>query len=1062
MEGDNHMFLKCPSAVQRSLNVKTALVGFLAFFIVLILAPLVVSAAGDVPTIDSTLQGTGIPMVNLTVFLVNILRIFFGFLGVIAVFLLIYGGFVWMTASGETAKVEKAKQIIYNTIIGLIVIFSAFAISSFIMAWLTGLGGGGTSGGTTNIPGGNGDWSRSAIGAGPIQSVYPAPNAVNIPINTRIAVTFKENIKPESICNVSANGFCEGGIMKNVTICEISATGTDCLAGSVFNLAAYASSTVFQTSANDKKTFVFYPKTYLGLDDNLNRTFKVVLNEGIIAEATGKSVFDSMIRVKYYNWAFKTNGILDFDPPVIANYELYPNPDNQADVYAIGSQSSSGQAVIQLSASPRFDTPALLNDTPYVGTALSGVAITKVSGSTAIPSDYLKLETSGFDVKALTKQTLNFTVQSGTGRYVTFNSSPDLTAILGVKYATPDECDGNARCLLVSGGNTVNITGSGIVIKANGNFSGAAGSTWSFAVSPAVNGDVLTFVNGTTETNFIFASSTWGAEISRASTTNGQPTTIKYTTIKSSNNILASTTLSLANTLNSKLNTAITAVVDPANTNKINLTPVSAGANNLRLFSQSSVLTISGGLSGSDRQTDRTALPIGSKLDPYNNSVFRVTFNKAINPINVDSYIKVKIGGVDMIASTTITNQYKTIELMGTKPCGVNSCGKMMYCWVDPNLNPNSSIPATTTIVAADLMACTNGTQEAGVNSWCKTFGGTCDSAIDGGRCKLATGLYYPQAKANINGIVDMSNNSFNGNFNTAVKANGSIIGNAEGPVSFFNANNPSHFNGLKFSYKNDNDTNGDNFSWSFFLSTQIDRAAPLISQIIPYGGSSFGAGVNETFRDPVRLVFNGLMRMATLKPGWGYGINRTDPAWNTRYLLLKTITAGANPVGYWVNSLNLDAGTMINNKIEGANDGLADYTVADVEHNAYDQAVNYGPMGANGLESITQNCLLPGSGPIDAGPGTCKYNSDGTTSGCVTDSNISPNKRVTSTNPSSFSSMLCSDIDGAKICNGVCKTHYATSGTPVNEGSWVISKDKSTITDATSGKTGCCYGNCF
>ncbi|MFA6594088.1 MAG: LamG-like jellyroll fold domain-containing protein [Candidatus Buchananbacteria bacterium] len=65
----------------------------------------------------------------------RILQVVFGLLGVVALLLIIYAGFLWMTAGGDPDKVNKAKKMIYNAIIGLVIIFSAFAIASFLMSW---------------------------------------------------------------------------------------------------------------------------------------------------------------------------------------------------------------------------------------------------------------------------------------------------------------------------------------------------------------------------------------------------------------------------------------------------------------------------------------------------------------------------------------------------------------------------------------------------------------------------------------------------------------------------------------------------------------------------------------------------------------------------------------------------------------------------------------------------------------------------------------------------------------------------------------------------------------
>jgi len=55
------------------------------------------------------------------------------FTGVIAMVILSYAGYTWMMARGKEEQVEKAKAIIMNTIIALIVIYSVFVIVKLIM-----------------------------------------------------------------------------------------------------------------------------------------------------------------------------------------------------------------------------------------------------------------------------------------------------------------------------------------------------------------------------------------------------------------------------------------------------------------------------------------------------------------------------------------------------------------------------------------------------------------------------------------------------------------------------------------------------------------------------------------------------------------------------------------------------------------------------------------------------------------------------------------------------------------------------------------------------------------
>ncbi|MBI5254566.1 hypothetical protein HY932_02185 [Candidatus Falkowbacteria bacterium] len=67
-----------------------------------------------------------------------ILKVTVGVLGVVLTCLIIYGGFLWMTAGGDPGQVKKAKAYITDAIIGLIICILAYAITTFVIDKLTG------------------------------------------------------------------------------------------------------------------------------------------------------------------------------------------------------------------------------------------------------------------------------------------------------------------------------------------------------------------------------------------------------------------------------------------------------------------------------------------------------------------------------------------------------------------------------------------------------------------------------------------------------------------------------------------------------------------------------------------------------------------------------------------------------------------------------------------------------------------------------------------------------------------------------------------------------------
>ncbi|PIR74120.1 MAG: hypothetical protein COU35_04145 [Candidatus Magasanikbacteria bacterium CG10_big_fil_rev_8_21_14_0_10_47_10] len=61
-----------------------------------------------------------------------LIRYALGFLGIGFLGYTVYAGYIWMTAAGEEEKITKAKDTLRRTTIGLAIILSAYAITSFV------------------------------------------------------------------------------------------------------------------------------------------------------------------------------------------------------------------------------------------------------------------------------------------------------------------------------------------------------------------------------------------------------------------------------------------------------------------------------------------------------------------------------------------------------------------------------------------------------------------------------------------------------------------------------------------------------------------------------------------------------------------------------------------------------------------------------------------------------------------------------------------------------------------------------------------------------------------
>ena len=77
---------------------------------------------------------TGLPSTDVRLTTARIIKVAIGMLGIVALVIILIGGFTWMTAGGSEEKVGEAKKWITAGVIGLAIILSAYSIASFVVS----------------------------------------------------------------------------------------------------------------------------------------------------------------------------------------------------------------------------------------------------------------------------------------------------------------------------------------------------------------------------------------------------------------------------------------------------------------------------------------------------------------------------------------------------------------------------------------------------------------------------------------------------------------------------------------------------------------------------------------------------------------------------------------------------------------------------------------------------------------------------------------------------------------------------------------------------------------
>lgn len=118
------------------MNKKRLTAGVLSLTLMALLAlPLLAGAQSDLINWGYANE-TGLSKKDLIEVVNAIIKIVLGLIGFIAVVMIMIGGFQWMTAGGSSEKIDAAKSMITQGLIGICVIFLAYGIAYFVISRL--------------------------------------------------------------------------------------------------------------------------------------------------------------------------------------------------------------------------------------------------------------------------------------------------------------------------------------------------------------------------------------------------------------------------------------------------------------------------------------------------------------------------------------------------------------------------------------------------------------------------------------------------------------------------------------------------------------------------------------------------------------------------------------------------------------------------------------------------------------------------------------------------------------------------------------------------------------
>ncbi|MFZ4648592.1 MAG: pilin [Patescibacteria group bacterium] len=702
--------------------------------IIFLFVPMFAFAAVDAG-VNSVGSNINLSATNPIVMAVKIINLILMFLSIIAVCLIIYGGFVWMTSNGKEDRIATAKNILKNALIGLVVVLSSWAIAAFVLSKLTN-GMTNQSNTKSQVAVQNYQLGLGALGACVVENFYPKADREDVPRNTSIMVTFKEEVAPNSVCVDAGNApcVCDNNTCNKlnpaaIQIYQTAPKGPGNIASSNFTNAKVGLS-------YDKKTIVIIPQEYLG-EANKPTPFGVTFTNEI-KNLRGDGIF-SACNPKYLEWKFVVNGLIDLTPPKVNIGGTFPPVDNEIDVTSLKTgESATAKITVKRSLGPEKKLSFVVNKDDGTTVPLTGLTLSnnyqEVSSDPVDIYYIVAIDSVGtFSISDSKKQRGSAkAVKSGNENFVDFNN------IFSFKVGA--FAAGNSWEVLVTKpypADKLTIGTRSLSFTTVANPQDAATMIYNFIYS------LWTFDSVSSDDATVDITARPGVEGNNMIISSARPDA--FDIIPFSGGVNGGNVVEIAGQPDQPMNSAIQ-INFSKEVNPLTITgPASLVYNSLRV------------VNANDSAKASSTLENG---------------NSCTLPSDCLSYscVNKKCVGDFVSGKFSLSSDYKTLEFLSDNECGVNGCGEKIYC-----LPAQSNLKVL--LLAANLLECVNEKDCALKTPFSKCIS---NNILSAKTCANPSGKFYPTADVfTFKGIFDASSNSFDGNRSTF----------SDGPVSIFNEN---------------------------------------------------------------------------------------------------------------------------------------------------------------------------------------------------------------------------------------------------------------------------------